>query len=61
MENSEGKLGKVPECGIIDFSDEIASIPENALVTNQVKHDGVTLSAPKMTNRNSASVKNSRE
>lgn len=39
MENNEGKLRKVPECGIFDFSGKIESIPEDTLVTTQAKRE----------------------
>ena len=39
MENNEGKLRKVPECGIFDFSYKIESIREDALVITQPKRD----------------------
>lgn len=39
MDNSEGKLRKVPECGIFDFSYKIESIPEDTLVTTQAKRE----------------------
>jgi hypothetical protein len=39
MENNEGKLRKVSECGIFDFSDKIESIPEDTLVTTQAKRE----------------------
>jgi hypothetical protein len=39
MGNSDGKLRKVPDCGIFDFSDEIESIPADTLVTTQAKRE----------------------
>ena len=39
MENNEGKLRKVPESGIFDFSYKIESIPEDTLVTTQAKRE----------------------
>lgn len=39
MENNEGKLRKVPECGIFDFNDKIESIPADTLSTTQAKRE----------------------
>ena len=39
MENNEGKLRKVPGCGIFDFSDKIQSIQVDTLVTSQAKRE----------------------
>ena len=39
MESKVGKLRKVPECGIFDFSYKIESIPEDNLVTTQAKRE----------------------
>ncbi len=39
MDKNEGKLRKMPECGIVDFNHKIQSTRDDTLVTTQAKRE----------------------